>query len=149
MWGMVANPNKAAFPSEYQTWKGIRKRCRNERCRDFKNYGARGISVCSRWESFNTFLEDMGPRPTGLTLERKDNSLGYSPENCVWATRAEQNINKRNVMILEVNGHRIPRVVLEQKLGFSRRRIDDRLRKGWSLEKAISTPQRKSPKKST
>jgi hypothetical protein len=62
----------------------------------FKNYGGRGITICERWMSFANFLADMGDRPPGLTLERNDNERGYEPNNCSWATRKEQLLNRRH-----------------------------------------------------
>jgi len=143
--GVKKNPNREKFPSEYESWRGMRKRCRDPRRRDFKNYGGRGISICTRWESFNCFLEDMGPKPIGTTIERKDNDGDYGPNNCIWATRYLQNLNKRNINFIDFKGQRIARVLLEKSLGFTSRRIQDRLRKGWSLDEAIMTPQRRSP----
>lgn len=71
-------------------------RCTCENNRDFHNYGGRGITVCETWSSFTKFIEDMGPKPDSrFTLERRDNDKGYSKDNCKWATRAEQNLNKR------------------------------------------------------
>lgn len=80
----------------YWSWISARQRCRNPKIKNFKNYGGRGITVCERWDSFANFLADMGPCPPGLTLERVNNALGYSPENCKWATRKEQYLNKRS-----------------------------------------------------
>lgn len=140
--GKKKNPNKAAFPREYQTWKGMRKRCRNPRCADFKNYGGRGIRVCARWDSFDLFMADMGPCPVGLFIDRVDNDGNYEPNNCRWATRLEQNRNKRNIEKIPFNGAVVSRIEAESELGFTRGRIRDRLRKGWTLEEAISTPQR-------
>lgn len=79
-------------------WSDMKRRCHNPRHHAYKNYGGRGIYVCSRWrESLSAFLEDMGPRPSREhSIDRVDNDNGYSPENCVWATRQEQNLNKRD-----------------------------------------------------
>lgn len=79
----------------YQCWADMKGRCANQNNRSYVNYGGRGITVCERWLSFTNFLSDMGERPEGLSLERMDNDAGYSPENCKWATRSEQNKNKR------------------------------------------------------
>lgn len=80
----------------YGTWDSMVQRCTNPNSRAFNNYGGRGIKVCERWRnSFIDFISDMGERPEGHTLERKNNSHGYYPENCTWATRRRQSINTR------------------------------------------------------
>lgn len=79
----------------YAAWNGMKARCRNPKHKDFKYYGARGIEVCERWESFENFVADMGTRPEGKTLDRERVNEGYSPENCRWATYAEQRANQR------------------------------------------------------
>ncbi len=74
----------------------MRDRCNNPQNRSFKYYGGRGLKVDPRWDDFAAFIADMGPRPSsGHTIERTNNDLGYGPDNCKWATMAEQNLNKR------------------------------------------------------
>lgn len=90
--------------SAYKTWKSMKARCYNPRRTDFKYYGLRGIIVCDRWLKFENFYNDMGEKPKGFTLERKNNSLGYSPENCKWATMKEQNRNSRNCRMITYRG---------------------------------------------
>lgn len=85
---------------EYKVWQGMRQRCENSNDKSFDDYGGRGITVCDRWQSFENFFEDMGKRPAGFSIERKNVNLGYSSENCVWATSKEQNANRRNTIRL-------------------------------------------------
>lgn len=83
----------------------MRRRCELPRNKSYKWYGARGIRVCKRWEKFSNFLEDMWPSyKEGLTLDRIDNSKGYSKSNCRWATRQEQVMNRR-IFKECLNGH--------------------------------------------
>lgn len=74
-------------------------RCRNRRFKQWADYGGRGITVCERWLEFSNFLEDMGQRLLGLTLERIDNDKGYEPGNCKWATRHDQRMNQRRMKV--------------------------------------------------
>ncbi len=77
------------------SWMSMRSRCLNSKNLRYKDYGGREITVCRRWREFKTFLLDMGEKPKGLSLERKDNDKGYSPDNCKWAAPIEQMNNTR------------------------------------------------------
>jgi hypothetical protein len=93
--------NRANRTTTYSAWQHMKSRCSNPKNPDFKHYGGRGIEVCSRWlNSFESFLNDMGKRPEGLSLDRKNTNGGYSPENCRWATAVEQNRNRRHSIFI-------------------------------------------------
>ena len=98
--GNHSRTHGATNTTEYNIWKSMKDRCLNPKCKSYNNYGGRGITVCDRWlESFENFLSDMGKKPKGLTIERVDNSKGYSPDNCIWATRKTQVRNTRKTKL--------------------------------------------------
>lgn len=81
---------------EYSSWRGMHERCNNQKHVGFEYYGALGVKVCDRWSEFSLFLEDMGPRPPGKSIDRYPDPHGnYEPGNCRWATASEQQKNKR------------------------------------------------------
>lgn len=122
----------------YIAWAMMLQRCNNEKHVGYDRYGGRGIKVCARWnKSFVAFLEDMGERPDGLTLERIDNDGDYCPENCKWATPAEQARNTRRTRRVVIDGEaRIVKEVAEE-LGLSDSLVNGRLQSGWTVEQAL------------
>jgi hypothetical protein len=106
-WGMVNNithgHSAGGKPSRtYRSWCEMIARCSSPHRKDWLNYGGRGITVCERWSDFANFLEDMGERPDGKTLNRVDNNVGYEPGNCAWATWFEQNQNRRDTIYVTI-----------------------------------------------
>ena len=79
----------------------MQNRCRNPDFKDWEHYGGRGIKVCERWSDFYNFLQDMGERPDGMSIDRIDVNGDYEPGNCRWATAKQQSLNKRNSISLE------------------------------------------------
>lgn len=115
---------------EYRIWEGIKSRCSVGTTRS-KNYGNRGITLSSDWESFEKFYEDMGPRPSKFySVERRDNNKGYSKENCMWATRRQQQNNKRNTLFTVLNGETTPLADAARTLGVTYNSLAAKARAG-------------------
>jgi hypothetical protein len=127
---------------EHRAWRGLRNRCMNPRNKDYADYGGRGLTVDPRWDDFLVFLADMGLRPTPKhSVERRDNSKGYSPENCYWGTRAEQGANKRNNRMLTYQGLTLHLSEWARRIGITKESLHNRVRKGWPIELILS-PER-------
>lgn len=125
---------------DYRTWWDMLERCRNSNRKDFKHYGGRGIKVCKRWRnSFLNFVDDMGRKPSGMTLDRRNNNQGYSPNNCRWITTLEQNRNRSSNRILRFNGKSACVTEWAQNIGIPKDTLNSRLRRGWSVNKSLST----------
>ena len=106
------------FRKEYHLWASMRSRCNNPDGRAWHHYGGRGIKVCPRWDnSFWNFIEDMGEKPLGKSLERINNDGDYSPENCRWETAKQQQNNRRCTVFVEFHGNTISTSQLADKLG--------------------------------
>lgn len=121
----------------------MHKRCYQPSCASYPRYGAKGIKVCDEWFSFDVFLADMGFRPEGTSIDRVDGTQGYKPDNCRWATHAEQTANKRkfvphNARFIEYRGESYPIAVWERRLGLGRGVVRLRLASGWTVEMALS-----------
>ncbi len=129
---------------EYITWCHIIDRCENPNALGFKHWGGRGIRLCEAWRhDFAAFLRDVGPRPSRRhSIERIDNDGHYEPGNVRWATKRDQANNSRNNHRLTWNGRTLTIMQWSRHLHFSGRAISDRLRRGWSIHRALSTPQR-------
>jgi hypothetical protein len=129
----------------YESWGNMKSRCDNPNNPHYHNYGGRGITYSDSWKSFENFLADMGERPEGRTLDRKDTNSSYSPMNCHWATRKEQQNNLRSSRILVHNGESGTISEWAEKLGIPRKRIASRLEQGASVEEALSPTFRGKP----
>lgn len=132
----------------YSSWHSMLTRCLDERHSAYHRYAMRGITICASWLRFEAFYADMGDRPPGTCLERRDNDLGYFKENCTWATMAQQSRNKRNNRFLSHNGQRMIVTDWARRYGRAPALVEHRLRRGWTLEDALTKPPRplrKSP----
>lgn len=124
---------------EYNVWKQMKRRCTNQNTTQFKHYGGRGISFDPRWEKFENFYEDMGPRPSALhKLERKDNDDSYYKENCEWKTQEEQCNNTRRNIFIEHDGMRLTLSQWSRKTGLPIHTIRSRYRRKLSPEEIFS-----------
>lgn len=132
--------------SVYSTWKTMIQRCENPNAKGYKSYGGRGITVCDEWHSFDAFVRDMGVRPKGYTLDRIDNDKGYSKENCRWATTAQQNNNNRRNRRITVDGETRTIAEWAQFYGLKWYQIASRVKSGWGMEEAVTTPLKTSRK---
>lgn len=128
--------------SIHRRWAGMIGRCTNPNDPAYQNYGGRGIKVCKRWNKFVNFYKDMGDPPKGYSLDRIDNSKGYSKKNCRWATPKEQSNNKRRNVLMEYNGKIQTRSQWAVEFGIILETLRGRLKRGWSLGDALSKPPR-------
>jgi len=132
---------------EYRIWQAMISRCYKPTNASYHKYGGRGITVCDRWlNSVQAFIDDMGICPPDKTsIDRIDNSLGYFPENCRWADDIEQNNNRKNVVMLTINGITKSRCNWAREYGISPITIKSRMGRGWSAERAVTEPKHNYP----
>lgn len=124
----------------YGIWGQMLQRCTNPRVKSFKDYGGRGITVCDRWRSFDLFVADMGSRPAGHQIDRKDNNGPYSPDNCRWVPQAVNASNKRNAHQITAGGETLHLAEWARRLGCRPGAILARIKSGMSPEAAVITP---------
>lgn len=128
----------------YHTWAMMKQRCNNGALKAYKNYGGRSIQVCQRWaESFVAFLEDMGEKPEGMSIDRIDNDGDYCKENCRWATPQEQARNTRRTRKIDVDGETRLLTDVATENGIALNRMRSRLNNGWTPEEAVGLDEHK------
>jgi len=129
--------HRTVLSPTYRSWATMLSRCRDPNVVRYPHYGGRGISVCSRWHDFRNFLEDMGERPKGMTLDRINNDGNYEPGNCRWAGDIEQARNKKNTRFLTLDGVTKPLVEWAEDVGIKTETMRQRLCYGWSTDRII------------
>lgn len=124
----------------YRAWHAMKTRCTNPKTAYYENYGGRGITFCDKWKKFIGFLEDMGIRPEGTSLDRRDVNGNYEKDNCKWSTDIEQARNKRTTVYITFNG--VKRCVAEwsEITGISGGVIRSRMLYGWPTEHLFDPP---------
>lgn len=135
--------SKGKPDTEYNSWINMIGRCYKPSHAQYKYYGARGITVCQEWrDSPEKFLADMGRKPSRKhTLDRIDNDLPYSMENCRWATPEQQGRNKRNNTLITYDGLTLTLSEWAERLSTHSNTISTRLKKGWTVEEALFAPR--------
>lgn len=129
----------------YKIWKAMRERCLNPTSSGYKKYGARGITVCDRWSSFELFLLDMGEAPEGTSIDRINTYGNYEPENCRWATLAQQAVNTRRNYLITINGITKCSTEWARDYGVNPRTVKKRITGlGWSPLQALTEPVTKT-----
>jgi len=118
-------------------------RCFNKKNKSYEDYGGRGITVCAEWLNFEAFYRDMGEKPLGYQLDRKDNEKGYSKENCHWVTPTDNANNRRSCRMVNIDGRRQSLTKWAKEYGINPKTVANRVRKlNWSVEKALTAPVR-------
>ena len=132
----------------YHIWSSMKNRCLNPMCKDYDFYGGRGIKVCEEWKDFKNFDKwaMQNGYKEGLSIDRIDTDGNYCPENCRWITIREQCYNRRSNHYIEYNGKSQTITQWAEEYGITEQVLSGRLRKGWSIEKALTHPVKKPRK---
>lgn len=147
--GCDRGDHNLATTSEYRSWYMMIWRCYNEKAKEFKHYGGRGIKVCDRWlNSVDNFVKDIGKKPSNRhSIDRIDNNGDYCPENCRWATKREQASNTRRNHLIEYDGETKTLMEWADLSKVSRNTFKRRIYRGWSIEDALKLKSRELRKK--
>ncbi len=134
-----------AVSVEYTTWLSMKARCYNPRNKRYANYGGAGIRVCDRWlNSFENFYADMGDRPEGTSIDRIESHMGYSPENCRWATQTQQQNNRTNNHLVVYDNQTMSISEAAERYNINPHTLQRRISKGWDVERALTQPVQSS-----
>ena len=129
------------YQREYNSWYAMKERCLNPDKDNYMSYGGRSIKVCDRWiESFDNFMDDMGRRPHGTTLDRIDSNGNYEPSNCKWSTYSEQTLNTDHTLWIDDDGERICLTHFAKKYGIPPTTIKYRINRGYLVEQLKIKP---------
>lgn len=126
----------------WKSWKSMMDRCYLITHKSFSKYGGRGILVCDRWHSYELFRQDMGERPSGTSIDRRDNDGDYTPENCEWQSARIQARNRSTNRLLTLNGRTLCVSEWADATGLPVSTIQKRLEKGWATDRALTQPRR-------
>lgn len=129
----------------YRAWCSMKRRCQNKNVKDYAAYGGRGIKVCARWQKFENFFTDMGHPLSGQSLDRKNNSKGYSKSNCRWVTKVVQANNTRRNRRLRFKGETKTVPQWARELGISQKTLTSRVCRKWPVSRIFTQPVRGRP----
>ena len=137
---LVTHNLSRKFKKLHRVWISMRQRCNNPRNKDFVNYGARGIQVCSEWNDFENFHQwavSSGYKE-GVTIERVNVNAGYNPDNCTWISNEKQALNTRKILTLDVNGESMTIREISELTGVNIHTLKSRYHAGWSVNEIVS-----------
>jgi len=140
MKGLNVSSKRLLYPREEGTWRNMLSRCYNPKATGYQWYGGNGITVCDSWRNdFYSFLEDMGERPIGKSLDRINYQFGYTKDNCRWATYREQGNNTSANIFIEFNNQCHSISEWARRINIKTNTLQYRLYRGWSIERALTT----------
>ena len=129
---------------EHRAWRHMKERCLNKNHPNYHHYGGRGITICSPWVNFKPFFKDMGKCPPGMTLDRINNNLNYSPGNCRWATRETQSNNTRRTIFITYKNNRLSLSQWSRKAGIPLSTLCGRIKRKFPLDKLFVVWKRRT-----